>query len=70
MNYIEINPKLYEYYLKDNGKSTGIIYKLTLKEAKIKNYAFRLNRVNKQFVLTTTIQDKAEKTIIVLPKGY
>ena len=69
MNYIEINPKLYEYYLEENGKSTGIVYKLTLKEAKIKNNAFRFNRVNKQFVLATTIRDKAEKTIIVLPEG-
>lgn len=69
MNYIEINPKLFEYQLIVDGKSTGITHQLSLKEAKIKNYAFRLNKAKKLYVLKTEIKSDLEKTIIVLPKG-
>mgnify|MGYP001187891812 CR=1 FL=1 len=69
MDYIEINPKLFEYQLIENGKPTGVTHQLSLKEAKIKNYAFRLNRAKKLYVLKTEIKSGIEKTIIVLPKG-
>jgi hypothetical protein len=68
MDYIEINSKLYEYYLFENDSRTEIVYTLSLKEAKIKNYAFALNRTRKRLVLKTEVNDK-ETTIIVLPKG-
>lgn len=68
MDYIEINPKLYEYYLFENGSRTNVVYKLSLKEAKVKNYAFSLNRTGKRLVLKTEVSDN-ETTIIVLPKG-
>jgi len=69
MDYIEKNPKLFEYYLVENGKSTNSIYKLTLKEAKVKNYAYAINRSNKRFVLVSKMPNDVEKTIIILPEG-
>ena len=69
MDYIEINPKLYEYYLIENGKSTESVYKLTLKEAKVKNYAYAINRSNKRFALVSKMPSGIEKTIIILPDG-
>ncbi len=69
MNYIEKNPKLFEYYLIENDKSTDNVYKLTLKEAKVKNYAYAINRSNKRFVLVSEMPNDIEKTIIILPEG-
>jgi hypothetical protein len=69
MNYIEKNPKLFEYYLIENDKSTDNVYKLTLKEVKVKNYAYAINRSNKRFVLVSEMPNDIEKTIIILPEG-
>lgn len=69
MDYIEKNPKLFEYYLVENGKSTNGIYKLTLREAKVKNYAYAINRSNKRFVLVSKMPNDVQKTIIILPEG-
>ena len=69
MNYIENNPKLFEYCLIENNKLQDVVYKLTLNEAKTKNYAFALNRVNKRFVLKTNINNDVEQTILILPEG-
>tara|TARA_B100002019_G_scaffold282025_1_gene286784 strand:- start:2037 stop:2249 length:213 start_codon:yes stop_codon:yes gene_type:complete len=69
MNYIEFNPKLFEYCLIEDGKLKTQVYQLTLREAKSKNYAFALNRANKRYVLKTEIKSDVEKTIIVLPQG-
>lgn len=69
MDYIEKNPILFEYYLIENGNSTDSVYKLTLKEAKVKNYAYAINRSNKRFVLVSEMPNDIEKTIIILPEG-
>lgn len=69
MNYIEVNPKLFEYCLIEGGKSGVSVYKLTLREAKAKNYAFALNRTNKRYVLKTEVPDDVQSTIIILPEG-
>lgn len=69
MNYIEFNPKLFEYCLIEDGKPGVSVYKLTLREAKAKNYAFALNRANKQYVLKAEVSDDVQSTIIILPEG-
>lgn len=69
MDYIEKNPILFEYYLIENGNSTDSVYKLTLKEVKVKNYAYAINRSNKRFVLVSEMPNDIEKTIIILPEG-
>lgn len=68
MDYIENNPKLFEYCLIEDGNSEVSVYKLTLREAKAKNYAFALNRANKRYVLKTEVPDDVQSTIIILPE--
>ena len=69
MNYIEFNPKLFEYCLIVGGKPEVNVCKLTLREATAKNYAFALNRANKRYVLKTEMSDDLESRIIILPEG-
>lgn len=66
MEYIEINPKLYDYVLITDNSVQEFV-KLTHKEAKRKNYAFALNKVNKRLVLNKNTQSDVDDTIIVLP---
>ena len=69
MNYIEFNPKLFEYCLIENDVSDLSVYKLTLREAKAKNYAFAMNRANKRYILKAEVPDDVQSTIIILPEG-
>jgi len=66
MDYIEINPKLYDYVLITDNSVQEFV-KLTHNEAKRKNYAFALNKVNKRLVLNKNTQSDANDTIVVLP---
>jgi hypothetical protein len=59
---------LCDYNLVDT--SSGCIIgkaKLTKYEVNVKNYAFRLNRVNKEYELLTCEEDTSEHTKLILP---
>ena len=67
---VNIKYELYDYVLFENDQRVKDVFRLTLYEAKQKNYAFRLNRVNKLYKLKSELdkyQDN-ESTIVVLPK--
>lgn len=67
---VNIKYELYDYVLFENDQRVKDIFRLTLYEAKQKNYAFRLNRVNKLYKLKSELdkyQDN-KSTIVVLPK--
>ena len=68
MDYIENNPKLFEYCLIENNILQTEVYKLTLKEAKAKNYAYALNRSCKRFVLKSNTKTDTDNSIIILPE--
>lgn len=64
---IEFNPKLLEYRLYIDESPTDTIAHLSEHEAKVMNYAYRLNRVNKKY---ERINFSNENTnILVLPEG-
>lgn len=68
---VNIKYELYDYVLFENDQRVKDVFRLTLYEAKQKNYAFRLNRVNKLYKLKSELdkyQDN-KSTIVVLPKG-
>ena len=67
---INKNYKLYDYILFENDQRVEDIFKLTLYEASIKNYAFKLNRVNKFYKLKSDLAEyhDNENTIMILPK--
>ena len=67
---VNIKYELYDYVLFENDQRVSDVFRLTLYEAKQKNYAFRLNRVNKLYKLKSELdkyQDN-KSTIVVLPK--
>jgi hypothetical protein len=67
---VNIKYELYDYVLFENDQRVKDVFRLTLYEAKQKNYAFRLNRVNKLYKLKSELdkyQDN-KSTIVVLPK--
>ena len=67
---VNIKYELYDYVLFENDQRVKDVFRLTLYEAKQKNYAFRLNRVNKLYTLKSELdkyQDN-KSTIVVLPK--
>ena len=64
---VEFNPKLLKYRLYVDGSPTDTIAYLSEYEAKVKNYAYLLNRVNKKY---ERINYSNENTnILVLPEG-
>ena len=68
MDNIEINPTLNDYVLVTDNSVQEFV-KLTHNEAKRKNYAFALNKVNKRLVLVSEMPNDVEKPIIILPEG-
>ena len=69
INVIEnSNAPVCEYNLIDtlNGNVIGKA-NLTKYEVTVKNYAFRLNRVNKEYELLTCGNELFEKTKLILP---
>ena len=70
---IDVNKKfdIFEFVLFENEVRTNNIAKLTLHEVSQKNYAFRLNRVNKCYKLKSEVDlyKSTDSTILVLPKG-
>lgn len=67
---VNIKYELYDYVLFENDQRVCDVFRLTLYEARQKNCAFRLNRVNKLYKLKSELdkyQDN-KSTIVVLPK--
>ena len=65
MEYIEINPKLYDYVLVTDDSVQEFV-KLTHKEAKQKNYAFGLNHIQKSYKKVGNVQNDSN-TKLILP---
>lgn len=69
---IDVNVKyeLYEYVLFENGKNTGKVTKLSMFEFQKINYAYRLNRTTKKYVLKSDVDTvKSDDTsVLILPK--
>ena len=66
---VNIKYELYDYILFENENQVGV-YQLTKFEAKQKNYAFRLNRVNKVYKLMSKVKDISDSVepILIVPK--
>ena len=63
---VNIKHELYDYVLFEDKNQIGV-YQLTKFEAKQKNYAFRLNRVNKVYILKSEVKvicDNVEPILI------
>ena len=69
---IDVNIKydILDYVLFEDNKRTNVTAKLTLYEAKQKNYAYRLNRTNKVLKLKSEISSfyDDDSKILILPK--
>lgn len=65
---VNIKYELYDYVLFENKNQVGV-YRLTKFEAKQKNYAFRLNRVNKVYKLISKVKDARDivEPILIVP---
>tara|TARA_B100001093_G_C26776379_1_gene992573 strand:- start:19 stop:234 length:216 start_codon:yes stop_codon:yes gene_type:complete len=65
---VNIKYELYDYILFENENQVGV-YQLTSFEAKQKNYAFRLNRVNKVYKLLSKVKDASGSVepILIVP---
>lgn len=64
---IELNPKLYEYALISDNDIVKYVG-LTHYEARQKNNAYRLNRVNKCFRLSSEVRKSDSGSILILPR--
>ena len=68
---IDVNIKydILDYVLFEGNKRTNVTTKLTLYEAKQKNYAYRLNRTNKDLKLKSEISSfyDDDSKILILP---
>ena len=68
---VNVEYKLYDYVLFEEGTNTGKVTKLSMFEAQKINFAYRLNRTTKQYVLKSDIDiTKSDDTsMLILPKG-
>lgn len=66
---IEVNPTLHTYALICEDENILKYVNLSEYEAKQKNYAYRLNRVNKYFKLVSEVETSTRNNILVLPRN-
>jgi hypothetical protein len=59
---------LYDFKLKNETDDLSDIIRLTEYEAKLKNYAFRLNRVNKEYIKVISTNESTESVKLILPE--
>lgn len=67
---VNVEYKLYDYVLFEEGTNTGYVTKLSLFEAQKINFAYRLNRTTKQYVLKSEIDvvKSDDSSVLILPK--
>lgn len=59
---------LYDFKLKNETDNLSDVIQLTEYEAKLKNYAFRLNRVNKEYIKVVGTDESTESVKLILPE--
>jgi hypothetical protein len=59
---------LYDFKLKNETDSLSDVIQLTEYEVKLKNYAFRLNRVNKEYIKVVGTNESTESVKLILPE--
>lgn len=67
---VNVEYKLYDYVLFEEGINTGYVTKLSLFEAQKINFAYRLNRTSKQYILKSEIDvsKSDDSSVLILPK--
>ena len=67
---VNVEYKLYDYVLFEEGTNTGYVTKLSLFEAQKINFAYRLNRTTKQYILKSEIDvvKSDDSSVLILPK--
>ena len=67
---VNVEYKLHDYVLFEEGINTGCVTKLSLFEAQKINFAYRLNRTSKQYILKSEIDvvTSDDSSVLILPK--
>lgn len=67
---VNIKCELHDYVLFEEGTNTGKVTKLSMFEAQTINFAYRLNRTAKRYVLKSEIDvvKSDDTSMLILPK--